>query len=58
MRKPTFCIGENKGADRLVQFPKFHASSLFHRMYRSVCVGCGLKSRRPDFVLIFSQIPS
>ena len=54
MKKPTICIGENKGADqlisafvfatRIVQFlfylnPKFQASSSCLCLYSSVCVG-------------------
>ena len=54
MEKPTICIGENKGAaklisafvfaTRIVQFlfylnPKFEASSPFLCLYRPVCVG-------------------
>ena len=55
VRKPDFCLGENKGADtRIVQFlfflnPKFQASSLLLSLYSPVCVGPGRKSRRPVF---------
>ena len=43
VRKPTICIGENKGADQLLLLllylnPKFQASSSFLCLYRSVCV--------------------
>ena len=63
MRKPDFCLGENKGADQLRSFvldtqivqsfiflnPKFQASSLLRRLYRVVCVRLGGKPQRPDF---------
>ena len=64
VRKPDFCLGENKVADqlisafvfatRIVQFlfflnPKFQASSSFLSLYRPVCVGPGRKPRRPVF---------
>ena len=58
VRKPDFCLGENKGAfvfaTRIVQFlfylnPKFQASSSFLSLYRPVCVGPGRKPRRPVF---------
>ena len=62
MRKPAFCICENKDADqlrgnraiRIVQSlylinPKFQASSHLLWLYRLVCVGPGRKSRRPVF---------
>ena len=39
MRKPDFCLGENKGADQLRG----------NRLYRPVCVGPGRKPRRPVF---------
>ena len=64
MRKPVFCICENKDADqlisafvfaiRIVQFLfylslKFQASSHLLWLYSLVCVGPGRKPRRPVF---------
>ena len=70
MRKPAFCICENKDADQLrgkaklisafvfairivhslyYLNPKFQASSHLLWLYSPVCVGPGLKPRRPVF---------
>ena len=63
MRKPDFCICENKDAKlisvfvfatRIVQSlfflnPKFQASSHLLWLYNLVCVGPGRKPRRPVF---------
>ena len=61
VRKPDFCLCENKGAfsafvfaTRIVQFlfylnPKLQASSSFLSLYRPICVGPGRKPRRPVF---------
>ena len=61
MRKPAFCICENKDADQLrgsapllVQSlfflnPKFQATSHLLWLYSLVCVGPGRKPRRPVF---------
>ena len=63
MRKPAFCICENKDADlisafvfaiRIVQSlfylnPKFQRSSHLLWLYSLVCVGPGRKPRRPVF---------
>ena len=64
MRKPAFCICENKDADQLISAfvfatrivqslfylnPKFQASSHLLWLYRPVCVGPGRKPRRPVF---------
>ena len=65
MRKPVFCICENKDADqlrgnilvfaiRIVQSlyylnPKFQASSHLLWLYSLVCVGPGQRPRRPVF---------
>ena len=71
MRKPAFCICENKDADQLcgnrttdqrlcfryiyivqsIYFlnPKFQALSHLQWLYSPVCVGPGLKPRRPVF---------
>ena len=54
MRKPAFCICENKGANQLhgnLQFllflnPKFQASINLLWLYSPVCVRPGLKSQR------------
>ena len=65
MRKPAFCICENKGADQLRAFvfatqivqslyylnPKFQASSHLLWLYSPVCVGPGQKPR----TTVFSQ---
>ena len=63
MRKPDFCICENKEAQlisafvfatRIVQSlyylnPKFQASSRLLWLYSPVCVGPGRKPRKPVF---------
>ena len=64
MRKPAFCICENKGSDQLrsaIVFatlivlslyflnPKFHVSNNLLWLYSPVCVGPGQKPRRPVF---------
>ena len=64
VRKPDFCLGENKGADQLISafvfatrivyflfflYPQFQASSLLLSLYSPVCVRPGQKSRRPVF---------
>ena len=63
MRKPAFCICENKDADQLRAFvfatrivqplyflnPKFQVSSHLLWLYSPVCVGPGRKPRRPVF---------
>ena len=49
MRKPTFCICENKDADQLRgNLPKydFQASSHLLYLYSLVCVGLGRKPER------------
>ena len=61
MRKPDFCLCENKAADQRLCFrytdstlslllnPKFQASMLLLGLYMSVCVRPGWKPRRPVF---------
>ena len=63
MRKPAFCICENKDADQLSAFvfatrivqslfflnPKLQVSSHLLWLYSPVCVGPGGKPRRPVF---------
>ena len=63
MRKPAFCICKNKDADQIGAFvfatrivqslyflnPKFQGSSHLLWLYSLVCVGPGLKPRRPVF---------
>ena len=59
MRKPAFCICENKDQrlcfrSQIVQSlyflnPRFHASSHLLWLYSPVCVGPGQKPRRPVF---------
>ena len=64
MRKPAFCICENKGADQLISAfvfaayillrfyflnPKLQASSHLLLLYSPVCIGPGRKSRRQFF---------
>ena len=44
MRKPTFCICENKDADQLN--PKFQTSSHLLELYSPVCVDPGQKPER------------
>ena len=67
MRKPDFCLGENKGTDQLrsncetdqrLSFrymnPKFPASNHLLGRYRPVCVGPGRKPK----LLVFSRTGS
>ena len=52
MRKPAFCICENKAADKLRSmrsYLTFQASSHLQWLYSPVCVGPGWKPRRPVF---------
>ena len=61
MRKPAFCICENKDADQLCrsatqivqslyfQYMKFPDSRLLEWLYSPVCVGPGQKPSRPVF---------
>ena len=55
MRKPAFCICENKDANQLVfatsivQYTKFQASSHLLCLYSPVYVGPGRKPIRPVF---------
>ena len=64
MRKPAFCICENKDAAKIDQrlcfrytdssipkflYSKFQASSRLLWLHRSVCVGPGRKTRKPVF---------